>query len=562
MALPVLLTLDEDQENLGVLETQLSQRYTHDYRVECLGDPDLALQRLSDLAEDGEDVALVLAGNSEAVTAPGGLLEHVRQLHPHAKCALLVSPDVWGDKSSADAIRASIALGRVHYYAVRPAGPPDEVFHEAVSSFLLEWATERRTVPHTVHIVGETWSGRAYELRETFERCAVPHTFCLADSDEGRDLLAKAGPEAKLPMMVLPDGRVLSDPSNTEIAEAAGATSDFDEDTYDVVIVGAGPAGLSAAVYGASEGLRVLVLDEGGIGGQVRSSSLIRNYLGFPKGVSGSRLAEQAYEQASVFGATFVFMHRVTGLARSRNLLRLSLEDERSVSARTVILTIGATYRRLGVSVLEDLAGAGVFYGGPASEAPALSGKDVYVVGGGNSAGQAVLHLARYARRVTLVVRAPSLQAAMSHYLIREIESTQNLDVRISTEVVGGKGEGRLQQLVLREKGTGEQEMVACDALFVLIGADPHTDWLPLAIARDPSGFLLTGEELSGDGQWQLKRRPHSLETSMPGVFAAGDVRRSSVKRVASAVGEGSIAIQLVQSLFADERLETVGTAR
>jgi thioredoxin reductase (NADPH) len=562
MAHPVVLGLDEDQEALGVLETQLSQRYAGDYRVECIADPDLALQRLTELAEGAEEVALVLAGKSESVTATGGLLEHIRELHPHAKCALLVLSDVWADKSSADMIRALIALGRVHYYAVRPEGSPDEVFHEAVSSFLLEWATERRTLPHTTHIVGEDWSGRAYELRETFERCAAPHTFCLADSDEGRELLAKAGPDAKLPMMVLPNGRVLSDPSNTEIAEAAGATSDFDEETYDVVIVGAGPAGLSAAVYGASEGLRVLVLDEGGIGGQARSSSLIRNYLGFPKGVSGSRLAEQAYEQASVFGATFVFMHRVTALASSGDLLSISLEDERRVSARTVILTIGATYRRLGVPALEDLTGAGVFYGGPASEAPELSGKEAYVVGGGNSAGQAVLHLARYAKRVTLLVRAKSLQAGMSHYLIQEIEATPNLDVRTCTQVVGGNGEGRLQRLVLREKSTGEQETVAADALFVLIGADPHTDWLPPEIAKDPRGFLLTGEELSEDSNWPLERRPFSLETSMSSVFAAGDVRRSSVKRVASAVGEGSIAVRLVQTLLANERLVVGATGR
>ena len=370
MAFPVVLAVDEDEDTLGILESQLSQRYSHDYRVECFVDPDLAVKRLAELADRGEQVALVLAGKSEAVLSAGGVLEHVREFHPHAKCALLVPADVWIDKSSADAIRASIALGRVHYYAVRPAGQPDEVFHEAVSSFLLEWTTERRTVPHTIHIVGETWSGRAYELRETFERCAVPHTFCLADSDEGRELLAKVGPDAKLPMMILPDGRILSNPSNTEIAEAAGATSDFDEDTYDVVIVGSGPAGLSAAVYGASEGLRVLVLDEGGIGGQARSSSLIRNYLGFPKGLSGSRLAEQAYEQASVFGASFVFMHRVTALTRRSDLLSISLEDERHLTARAVVLALGAIYRRIGVPALEDLAGAGVFYGGPASEAP------------------------------------------------------------------------------------------------------------------------------------------------------------------------------------------------
>lgn len=559
MPLPVLLAVDEGREALGALEAQLTQRYARDYRVMCLGDPAVALQKLTELERAGQELALVLAGPPRSATARGGLLDRVREFHPHAKRALLVPFDVWAEKSSADATRTSIALGRADYYVVRPAGSPDEVFHEAVSSFLLEWATERRIVPHTIHVVGEAWSGRAFELREVFERCAVPHAFCLAASDEGRGFLAKAGPDAQLPLMILPGGQVLSDPSNDEIAQAAGAPRDFDEGTYDVVIVGAGPAGLSAAVYGGAEGLRVLVVDEGGIGGQARSSSLIRNYLGFPKGVSGSRLAEQAYEQASVFGASFVFMHQATALARSGHLLEVSLTGDQRVTARTLILATGATYRRLGVPALEALNGAGVLYGGPVAEAPAVSGKDAYVVGGGNSAGQAALHLARYARRVVLLVRAESLEAGMSNYLVRGIEATPNVEVRTSTAVVGGGGEGRLQQLVLRDSRTGEQKTVAADALFVLIGAHPHTHWLPPEIARNASGFLLTGEEVSDNGNWPLQRGPYSLETSMPGVVAAGDVRHSSVKRVASAVGEGSIAIQFVQTLLANERLGVGG---
>ena len=553
MPLPVMLAVDEDRDGLAVAEAQLVQRYAQDYRVMCVGDQGVALQKLTELAHAGEDVALVLAGMARPARAPGGLLARVRQLHPHAKRALLVPSDVWADKPIADTVRAAIAFGGVDYYVVRPAGSPDEVFHEAVSGFLLEWATEQRIVPHTVHIVGEAWSGRAYELREVFARCAAPHAFCLADSEEGRGFLAQAGPHAKLPLMILPGGRVLSDPSNAEIAEAAGVPGDFGEGTYDVVSVGAGPAGLSAAVYGGAEGLRVLVVDEGGIGGQARSSSLIRNYLGFPKGVSGSRLAEQAYEQASVFGASFLFMHRATALARSGPLLTVSLAGGRRVTARTVILATGATYRRLGVPALEALNGAGVFYGGPVSEAPAVSGKEAYVAGGGNSAGQAALHLARYARRVVLLVRAQSLEAGMSNYLVRGIQATPNVEVRTGTVVVGGGGEGRLQQLVLRGSSTGEQETVAADALFVLIGAHPHTGWLPPQIARNAHGFLLTGQEFPEEN-WPLQRRPYPLETSMPGVLAAGDVRHSSIKRVASAVGEGSIAIQVVQTLLANER--------
>ena len=553
--LPVVLAVDEDRDALSVVESQLTQRYAHDYRVLCLSDAGKALQKLTELARAGQDVALVLAGIPLSAIALDGLLDRVRELHPHAKRALLVPLNAWTEKATADAIRASIALGGVDYYVVGPAELPDEVFHGAVSSFLLEWATERRTVPHTVHIVGEDWSGRAYELRDVFERCAVPHAFWLADSDEGRGFLAKAGPRAKLPLMILPDGRVLSDPSNAEIAESAGVPDDFDRVIYDVVIVGAGPAGLSAAVYGGSEGLRVLVVDEGGIGGQARSSSLIRNYLGFPKGVSGSRLAEQAYEQASVFGAGFVFMHPATALTRSGRLLHVSLAGHRRVSARTVILATGATYQRLGVPALEALTGAGVYYGGPVSVAPVATDKEAYVVGGGNSAGQAALHLARYARRVVLLVRAQSLAAGMSDYLIRAIQATPNIDVRTGTAVVGGGGQGRLQQLVLRDSHLDQPEMVAADALFVLIGAHPRTDWLPQEIARDARGFLLTGEEFPDGGNWPVERRPFSHETSMPGVLAAGDVRHSSVKRIASAVGEGSIAMQLAQALLADQQL-------
>jgi thioredoxin reductase (NADPH) len=552
MRLPVLLAVDEDRDALDEVAAQLVQRYGHDYRIESRCDPDDALRTLRELADEGEDVALVLAASSLSSAAGRHLLEHVRRLHPHAGRALLVPAGVWSDQPTADAIRDAMALGRIDYYVPRPAGVLDEVFHEAVSSFLHEWARERQVVPQTVHIVGETWSGRAYELREVLEQCAAPHAFCLAASKEGRELLARAGRDPKLPVMVLPDGRVLSDPSNAEIAEVVGAPAELEEGDFDLAIVGAGPAGLSAAVYGASEGLRVLVVDQGGIGGQARSSSLIRNYLGFPMGISGSRLAERAFDQAVAFGASFLLMHRVSGLAHSDGRLTVSLEDGRQVSARAVILATGATYSRLDVPALEELRGAGVFYGGPGSEAPALRGKTAYIIGGGNSAGQAALHLARYARVVTLVVRAPSLGVGMSHYLVRTVQATPNVEVRTGTTVVGGGGDGRLEQLVLRDGG-GEEDTVAADALFVLIGARPHIDWLPPELARDSDGFLLTGADLDGH-DWPLERRPLPFETSMPGVLAAGDVRHASVKRVASAVGAGAIAVQLVHSLLGEEQ--------
>lgn len=547
----VVVVVDTDSEVLDGVERQLVERYACHYRVECLRDPRDAMRVLERLAREGFEVALVLAGQSAVGAGESVFLDEVRRLYPQAQRALLVSPDAWEDPRTAEAVRGAMALGRIDHFVLAPGASPDEVFHEAVSGFLLEWARERRLVPQTVHIVGEEWSGRAYELRTVFETCSVPHTFSLADSEKGRGLLAKAGPNARLPLMVLPDGRALSDPSNGEIAAVVRAPQDVEERTFDVLVVGAGPAGLSTAVYAASEGLRVVVVDAGGVGGQARSSSLIRNYLGFAKGISGSRLAEQAYEQAWLFGANFVLLHRATNLAPSDDEFTLSLEDGRCVQACTVILATGASYQRLGIPALEELSGAGVFYGGPVSEAPALAGKNVYVVGGGNAAGQAALHLARYARQVTILVRARSLEATMSHYLIRAVEAAPNIEVRTRTTVTGGGGEGRLQELRLHNAATGTDETVPAEGLFVLIGARPMTDWLPPEITRDAHGFLLTGDDI-GD-TWPLKRRPLSLETSIPGILAAGDARHGSVKRAAAAVGEGAVAAQLIHHLLTEE---------
>ena len=370
--------------------------------------------------------------------------------------------------------------------------------------------------------------------------------------------MAKTGDGEPLPLVVMSNGTVLTNPTNLELASAVGATIDPDRREFDVIIVGGGPAGLSAAVYGASEGFRTLVIDNGGIGGQATSSSLIRNYLGFPRGVSGRRLAEAAYEQSWVFGAKFAFMHDAIAIRREGDRIHVSLSDEGEVSARAVILATGANYRRLEVEEIEDLVGAGVFYGGPASEAPTTVDEDVHVVGGANSAGQAALNLAEYARRVTLVVRADSLEKGMSHYLVRQLEATPNLEVRLGAEVVGGNAgeDGWLQRLVLRS-ADGETETVPSDGLFLMIGADPNTGWLPAELALGDGGFICTGADAEAHGDWPLARRPLSLETSIPGVFAVGDVRHGSMNRVASAVGEGSIAIRLVHEFVAAEESQS-----
>ncbi|HEX3290788.1 MAG TPA: FAD-dependent oxidoreductase [Gaiella sp.] len=550
MATPAILAVDDDPEDLAAIERELRDRYARHYRIVCTTSPAEARRFLGQRHAAEDPVALVLASQALDGVAGGALLGEVRQLHPHAKRALLVGWGEWGFRATGDAILEAIEHGKVDHYVVRPVAPPDELFHHAISTFLLEWAEERRTAPYAIHVVGDSWTGRAAELRTVLERCAFPHAFCLADSDQGRRLLGDATADAQLPVVILPDGTRLVNPTDVELTRATGSSVEPEDLEIDVLIVGAGPAGLSAAVYAASEGFRTLVVDTHGIGGQARSSSLIRNYLGFPRGVSGGLLARNAYEQAWVFGARFVFLQEVTSLRRERDRLVATLSEGATLTARAVVLASGVTYRRLGIPSLEALAGAGVFYGGAGADALRMADQTVYVLGGANAAGQAALHLARFARRLTLVARAPSLEAGMSHYLVRQLAATPNLDVRVGTEIVGGGGDGWLTHLVLRERATGAEETVDADGLYPLIGARPHTEWLPPEIVRDDEGFVLTGGDIPRDGAWPLERDPYPLETTIPRVLAIGDARHGSVKRVASAVGAGSIAIRVLHRLL------------
>ena len=546
-----MVAVDDNPDQLRDVEQALRDRYAQHYDIVSVRSPEEALVRLEAYAQMGREVAIVLAGQGIGGMTGAGLLGAVRRLDPHVKLGLLIDWGDWGASETGRAIFEATTRGRIDGYVVRPSAAPDEQFYATISSFLLEWAEVRREAPNTIHVIGETWSGRAFELRQVLSRCAIPHSFLLAESDDARTLLAGSGQDEHLPVIILPNGTILANPSDTDIARAAGTTVEPDGDEFDLVIVGSGPAGLSAAVYGASEGLHTLLVDQGGLGGQATASSSIRNYLGFPRGVGGGSLARRAYDQAWVFGAHFAFMQEAVQLRRDHDRVVVTLSNGGHVAARAVVLATGASYRRIGVPQLEALSGAGVVYGAAASEAPAMAGLDVYVVGGANSAGQAALHLARYARRVTLLVRAASLDVGMSYYLAREVESTPTVDVRLGVEVVGGGGDGWLQHLVVRDRATNAVETIDADGLFLMIGARPHTEWLPADVERDRDGFIVTGPDLSERAVAALGRSPQPLETSLPGVLAVGDVRHGSVKRVASAVGEGSVAVQVVHRLLA-----------
>ena len=539
MGKPVIVVVDAEDAGLRALAGELDSRYGAHYQIAACASPKEALGRLGELRAEGASVPLVLAGRLMPGSTGAEFLAQVREVCPTARRGLLIA---WADLSAAGPDVDAASLGQIEFYLPRPEWSPDERFHRTVTESLEEWWRQVGGRFEAVTVIGADRS--THQIRDVLARSSVPFGYHHADSQEGRAALERLGVgQSRGPVVALYNGRVLVDPSSAEVAEALGSDVRPTARVYDVVIVGAGPAGLAAAVYGSSEGLSTGLLEREAVGGQAGTSSRIRNYLGFPRGVSGAELAMRAYEQAWMFGTHVIYGNPATSLTEDADMRVIGLQDGSQVRGRAVIIATGMSYRRLGIPGLESLIGGGVFYGASTVEASAMAGKQAFVVGGGNSAGQAALHLSKYADHVAILVRSGSLAASMSDYLIREIETAPNVDVRYDTEVGGCGGAGHLEYL-----------QVPADALFVLIGAQPMTQWLPQEVGRDQWGFILTGPD-AGAG-WTLPRARFLLETSMPGVFAAGDVRRGTVKRVASAVGEGSIAIRLVHQYLAQAPAE------
>jgi thioredoxin reductase (NADPH) len=536
-----------------ILHRELSKRYGADYQIVACDRPAELAPWMRDLRAAGLPVALVIGG--VGAQDPDGieLLAAVRAIEP---TALRVAAVGWGDWQSVRSVFDAITLGKIDHWVTCPVQAPAEEFHRSITEFLREWASQRGGGFEAVQVIGERWSARSQELRDLFSRHGIPAGFYDATSGQARQMLHDLGlTSPELPVVVLQfaaEQTALVNPSNLQIADAFGVmTPILPGEVFDVAVVGGGPAGLAAAVGASSEGLRTVVVEHEAIGGQAGTSSMIRNYPGFSQGISGAKLAQEIRRQAWTFGTTFLYMRQAESLSEKDGHYQLRLSDGSVLTSRTVIIATGATYRRLGIPALEDLQGRGVFYGAAASEAPAMRGRNLFVAGGGNSAGQTALHMAKWADQVTVLVRGESLADSMSDYLIRQIRATPNIDVRHHVQVADGTGTstGHLQSLALADTRSGARHSVLADALFVLIGSQPRTQWLGEAIARDQWGFVLTGPDLpAGTGHhWLSGRPPLPLETSLPGVFAAGDVRQGSVKRVAAAVGEGAATIPLVQ---------------
>ena len=546
MGKPVLLAVDSDPDILAAIERDLRRRFAADYRIVTADTAEAAFAGL----DIGDQVAVAMAGQSSLSDTTGvDFLNACHQLHPTAKRLLLIT---YGDIAAGRAGVRAMALGLLDDYLNKPWGDPELELYPVVSELLSQRAraaVAAGSQPVAVRVVAPQRSVRSHELRDLLTRNSVAHSFYDVAQAEGRQLLRQAGVvPGDQPILLLFDGRVLVDPPNEGIAEALGVQTKPASTRYDLTVIGGGPAGLTAAMYAASEGLATLLLEREAVGGQAGTTSLIRNYLGFPRGISGRELTSRAVEQALLMGAEIAFIRSTVDLDVHSEDLLLTLADGSLARSETVVIATGVTYRRLDVPGLDELLGAGVFYGAAVTEASALKGQRAFVVGGANSAGQAAVHLARFASHVTLLVRGPSLSASMSAYLIHEMERASNISVWHNATVTGVHGRGRLEAISVRDSATGRERAELADGLFVLIGAHPHSDWLADVVERDSQGFLLTDSDLA---HWSLDRPPLPQETSAPGVFAAGDVRHGSVKRVASAVGEGASAIQQVHRYLA-----------
>ncbi|MFF0450019.1 FAD-dependent oxidoreductase [Streptomyces sp. NPDC004609] len=541
----VILTVDDDPGVSRAIARDLRRRYGGGYRIVRAESGESGLEALRELKLRGDLVAVILADYRMPQMNGIEFLEQAIGVYPGARRVLLTA---YADTNAAiDAIN----VVDLDHYLLKPWDPPEEKLYPVLDDLLSAWrSSDYRPVP-AIKMVGHRWSAHSSRVREFLARNQVPYRWYASDEPEGRRLLEAAGADGRrLPLVLAPDGTALVEPEAPELAAYVGLATTPAAEFYDLVVIGGGPAGLGAAVYGASEGLRTVLVERSATGGQAGQSSRIENYLGFPDGVSGAQLTDRARRQASRFGAEILTAREVTGLDASGAARVVRFSDGSEVAAHSVILATGVSYRQLPAPGCEELTGRGVYYGSPLTEAASCEGQDVYVVGGANSAGQAAMFLARGAKSVTLLVRGESLAASMSYYLIQQIEEAPNITVLPRTVVEAVHGEEHLERLTLRDTASGRSETVDAQWMFVFIGAAPLTEWLEGTVLRDEHGFILTGPDMTPDGrppgEWELDRPPYHLETNVPGVFVAGDARSQSAKRVASAVGEGAMAVMLV----------------
>jgi thioredoxin reductase (NADPH) len=544
---PVMLTVDDDPAVSRAVARDLRRHYGETHRiVRAESGPD-ALETLKQLKLRGETVATLVADYRMPQMTGIEFLEQAMDLYPVARRVLLTA---YADTHAAiDAIN----VVDLDHYLLKPWDPPEEKLYPVIDALLDAWQrAPEHPIPHT-KVIGHRWSARSWQVRDFLARNGLYYNWFMADEPDGEQLLRAAGEDGlRLPVVVTERGDTLVEPSDAELAGTLGLTTTPSQEFYDLIVVGGGPAGLAAAVYGASEGLRTVLIERTATGGQAGQSSRIENYLGFPDGVSGGQLADRARRQAEKFGAELITARTATALEVNGSKRTVRFADGGSIDAHAVILATGVAYRQLAATGCAELTGRGIYYGAAVSIASECEDEEVYVVGGANSAGQAAMYLSRQAKSVTIIVRAPSLEASMSYYLIQQIEQNPKITVRTCTEVHCATGSDHLEKLTLIDNRAGVTEDVACGRMFIFIGAAPRTDWLDGVVARDNHGFILTGPDLRNVCGWTLDRPPHHLETSVPGVFVAGDVRADSAKRVAAAVGEGSMAVMLVHRYLAE----------